>query len=384
MDGAQLRRRALQSRSTIGPLIVSGFGTRDSGLGARDSGLGARDSGLGTRDSGLATRDSGLESRIPDPGSSRVARFRWQKRRRVRRSRLQSLRTWRCCPQNLLAFWKGPSLAANARMEEDDMFLQTLAPRNIVGVHNYCDGWCERCGFADRCVVNASRPREESLPRTEDPLLDHLKERFDQVRTLVTRRSTFSVDELMKNVEIREPDPIEEAKEEARRNRLRAHPVIREAHAYSELAHAWFEAETEGMRAHADALVRRAEVEDVEDLPLMSELARILDSIEIVRWDSYLIFVKLHRAIEGREEDAREAMWDDPIQNDHHGSAKLALICIDRSEGAWRAIDRWFPSCGGATLLADQLATLRAAVEREFPRARAFLRPGFDGLVTPD
>jgi len=116
----------------------------------------------------------------------------------------------------------------------------------------------------------------------------------------------------------------------------------------------------------------------------MSELARIIDSIDIVRWDSYLIFVKLHRAIDGRGEDAEEGVWDDPIQNDYNGSAKLALTLIDRSEGGWRAIDRWFPSSGGARLLADQLASLRVSIEREFPRARAFLRPGFDGLITPD
>jgi hypothetical protein len=188
----------------------------------------------------------------------------------------------------------------------------------------------------------------------------------------------------MKNVEIDSRDPVEEAKEDARRERLRQHSVVREAHTYSALARAWFEVETEAMRRHADALVRRAEVEDIEDLPSMSELARIIDSIDIVRWDSYLIFVKLHRAIDGRGEDAEEGVWDDPIQNDYNGSAKLALTLIDRSEGAWRAIDRWFPSSGGARLLAEQLAALRVSIEREFPQARAFLRPGFDGLITPD
>jgi hypothetical protein len=268
--------------------------------------------------------------------------------------------------------------------EEDELFLQTLSPRNIVGVHNYCDAWCERCGFADRCVVNASRPRDEVPLRSEDPLRDHLKERFDQVRTLAARRSTFSVEELLKSVDLDSRDPVEEARAKARRERLRQHPVVREAHAYSDLARAWFEVETAAIRRHADALVTRAEVEDIDDLPSMSELARILDAVDIVRWDSYLIFVKLHRAIDGRGEDPEEGIWDDPIQNDYNGSAKLALTLIDRSEGAWRAIDHWFPSSGGARLLADQLAALRVTTEREFPRARTFLRPGFDGLITPD
>ena len=129
--------------------------------------------------------------------------------------------------------------------------------------------------------------------------------------------------------------------------------------------------------------MRRAEVENVDDISL-AELARILDAIAIVRHDCFLIPSKLRRAIDGLEEIEREGWDDDPVQNDHNGSAKLALTCIDRSEGAWRAIDQWYPSCGGARLLADQLAALRAAVERRLPQARAFLRPGFVGLVTPD
>ena len=79
--------------------------------------------------------------------------------------------------------------------------------------------------------------------------------------------------------------------------------------------------------------MRRAEAENVDDISLI-ELARLLDAVNIVRHDCLLIFVKLHRAIDGREEDEREGWDDDPVQNDHNGSAKLALTCIDRSEGA--------------------------------------------------
>jgi len=173
------------------------------------------------------------------------------------------------------------------------------------------------------------------------------------------------------------------AREEARREHRRNHdPILREAQAYYGLVRAWFDTETSSMRSHADALVRRAEVEDVDEISL-SELSRILDAIEIVRHDCFLIYVKLRRAIDGCEE-VRRARWNDPIQNDYNGSAKLALTCIDRSEGAWRAIDQWYPSCRGARALADQLAEMRTAVEERLPYARAFLRPGFDGLVTPD
>jgi len=269
--------------------------------------------------------------------------------------------------------------------DEEDLFLmQQLAPGNIVGVHNYCDGWCERCGFANRCVVYASLAREPML-QADDPLLECLKDRFDQVRTLVARRSTFSIEEALKNVgEIDVADAAAYDREQARRDERRRHdPILREARAYSDLVGAWFEVESDGLRAHADALVRRAEVENVDDISLI-ELARILDALDIVRHDCLLIFVKLRHAIDGLEDSEREGWDEDPVQNDHNGSAKLALTCIDRSKGAWRAIDQWYPSGGGARALAEQLAELRTAVEGRFPRARAFLRPGFDGLVGPD
>lgn len=268
--------------------------------------------------------------------------------------------------------------------DDEDLFLtRQLAPGNIVGVHNYCDFWCDRCGFANRCSITGSLHRE-SGEKVEDPLLDHLKQQFDRVRTLVARRSTVSLDELLANMgdsDQQDKDAYEEERE--RRQQRRQHdPILREAEAYSELARAWFETESDRMRAHADALVRRARVENVDDISL-TELARILDAIEIVRHDCFLIYVKLRRAID-RFDEGQRTRWDDPVQNDYNGSAKLALICIDRSEGAWRAIHQWYPSCGNAKLLADQLASLRTAVEQRLPLARAFLRPGFDGLVTPD
>ena len=213
--------------------------------------------------------------------------------------------------------------------DEEDLFLmQQLAPGNIVGVHNYCDRWCERCGFSSRSFVYASVWREP-MPQADDPLLEHLRERFDQVNTLVARRSAFSLEEGLKNVgDVSAADSAAYDREEARRDERRPHdPILREARAYADLVAAWFEVESDSMRIHADALVRRAEVENVDGISLI-ELARILDAVEIVRHDCLLIFVKLRRAVAGRDDSEREGWDDDPVQNDHNGSAKLALTCI--------------------------------------------------------
>jgi hypothetical protein len=264
---------------------------------------------------------------------------------------------------------------------EDIFVMQQVAPGNLAGVHDYCDRWCDRCAFANRCILNVSQSGP-TRPAHADPLLDHLRQRFHEITTIAARRSTLGIDELVKSL----PDPDAEneseyAKEETKReHRRKTDPILREAKWYSGLVHAWFEAETEGVREHGNALVLRAQAEDAGETSL-TELARVLDAVAIVRNDAFLICVKLQRAIDGLEED-REARCDDPVQNDYNGSAKVALTCIDRSEGAWRAIDQWYPSCGGALTLAEALAELRMAVEQRLPYARAFLRPGFDALIT--
>jgi len=54
------------------------------------------------------------------------------------------------------------------------------------------------------------------------PLREHLKDRFDQVRTLVARRSTFSIEEALKNVgEINAADSAAFDRDQARRDERR-------------------------------------------------------------------------------------------------------------------------------------------------------------------
>jgi hypothetical protein len=65
--------------------------------------------------------------------------------------------------------------------------------------------------------------------------------------------------------------------------------------------------------------------------------------------------------------------------SDHDGSAKVALIGIERSHAAWLAlIERGIAAHGDVAPLIEDLVWLSDAVERVFPKARAFVRPGLD------
>src|SRR5262249_16761272 len=56
-------------RAARHPLLIPGFGIRDSGFEARDSGFEARDSGFGIGDSGTRSREPGVGSRESAAGS---------------------------------------------------------------------------------------------------------------------------------------------------------------------------------------------------------------------------------------------------------------------------------------------------------------------------
>jgi hypothetical protein len=87
-----------------------------------------------------------------------------------------------------------------------------------------------------------------------------------------------------------------------------------------------------------------------------------------------MIGAKIKRALHGLANEHLDP--DEPTDAD--GSAKVALLGIERSRAAWQRItaaDSTSTAAGPA--LAD-LTWLEQEVERMFPRARRFVRPAFD------
>jgi hypothetical protein len=221
----------------------------------------------------------------------------------------------------------------------------------------YCDRWCERCAYTARCSAYAC---EVAVAMCGD---------FRQGLELAVGRPhpesnepDESVPEWrqdLENVEMSEKELEAARVEEAARDaRIEATPVSSTAHAYAMLAHRWLEEHCERLRRNAD--------------PVLSE------ALDIVTRDAFFVWVKLRRALDGLDRHRRgEEVDDDPVQSDWNGSAKVALTSIHRSEHAWRAIA---PATDDeyAGMLADAARDLQTLALQEFPRAMAFVRPGFD------
>jgi hypothetical protein len=221
----------------------------------------------------------------------------------------------------------------------------------------YCDGWCERCAFTERCSQFAVK---SALAMCDGNFEAAFELAVGPART-PGGPSQPTLDERMAEVlGDYEPSGKELADigrvMEERRERVRQTDLAEWSKDYAVASRRWLHARAG--TDHPDPAVREA--------------------IEAIRWDSLLIHVKIMRALNGRDEDPGGHWFDnDPVQSDWNGSAKVALLSIDRSHAAWRTIGAAIRD-DGATALADNLHRLRQELDKQFPRARQFRRPGFD------
>lgn len=274
--------------------------------------------------------------------------------------------------------------------------------RYIDGIYNYCDRWCERCPFTSRCLLFAMDAEFEAAaadpdgePRDFESVWKKLhdgveaSEPFDDAEADEDAADDSSFDFEFDD----EPrDPFEFALADAdndvdyaiheaeRERRLEESPIVCAGDAYWRLVEDWFSRKPDRLEAKAEEPRRPAEAGSATDSD--DEARRVADAIDVIRWYQFQIGVKLSRAVSHDPEDLvcdEFLSEEDPIQNDANGSAKVALLGIDRSLAAWTVLRDAFPDEDDAILdLLVHLGRLRTATEHAFPDARQFVRPGFD------
>jgi hypothetical protein len=248
-------------------------------------------------------------------------------------------------------------------------------PNFIAGIYNYCDRWCERCPFTSRCLNFALGEERFADPKARDinneafwqKLTETLQMTLDMLKETIEQEG-IDLDSL----------DVEEAVEEERLNEEIAanHECARAAAVYGEMVDNWFDSAQglfEEKENELDLKVRLA----IPNTNPFEEAAGLKDSVDIICWYQHLIYVKIMRAIEGDLRKRPEIL--DGLPRDSDGSAKVALVAIDRSIAAWGAMRNYFPEQENTILdLLVHLDRLRRKIEKTFPDARAFVRPGFD------
>lgn len=218
----------------------------------------------------------------------------------------------------------------------------------IVGIFNYCDRWCETCAFTSRCRVFAD------VARAEAALDPHLKAITDAplLPQDMPPPPPKWMEELIAEMNEAASRPLtEEELRDAQPKFLPGHEAVRErAMTYCLAIHHWLRG-------------------------CNNEHRPPTDPIAVIGWFATLIVGKVHRALTG----LAEFDGDRDFPPDHEGSAKVALIGIERSLAAWRElVAASAVTQEQAQPFVDELSWLLRRLDEAIPLARGFVRPGFD------
>ena len=225
-------------------------------------------------------------------------------------------------------------------------------PDLISGVYNYCDRWCERCPLTSRCLVYATEQEDNDMFENHDmrneAFWKKLGKIFQDTREMINEWAINA------GVDLTAPCEEDDGRSKRKRQLVDNHPLTRAGKKYANAASDWFR--------EFDQTIEISGTETLEE-------AR-----EVVQWYQYQIAVKTIRALSGLKEEL-----GDELPKDSDGSAKVALIGIDRSIAAWRMMQLSLPEREKSIVpLILQLDRLRRRLETCFPKARDFIRPGFD------
>ncbi len=239
-------------------------------------------------------------------------------------------------------------------------------PRYIPGIYNYCDRWCERCPFTSRCLQCAFDQEGdcENLDMDSDAFLEKITESLQTAFDLVKDMAEEA------GINLDEVEPFEEEEDD----RV-VHILLSLSEKYADMVDQWMQ-ENASLRLHETAQQNRTAGLKLVKPRVPAGPYLLEDIVEVIHWHQYQIYVKLKRAFESKKDEMELSLDDFP--RDSEGSAKVALIGIDRSMSAWGKMAAHFPKEREIPAMIQFLARLRQITEREFPGARAFKRPGFD------
>lgn len=250
--------------------------------------------------------------------------------------------------------------------------------KKIPGIYNFCDRWCERCAFTSRCAVyeNTSDLSTEEMEISNKAFWDKLSETFDNTRRLLrvaAEQYGLDLDEIMKEADAGECIRLEQNI----RHQCIEHPVGKLSLSYGDACDDWLKSQP-GIEEKVAEIQQSISLGTTDVTEAKSIADEIKDSVEVIAWYHTLIHVKLMRAMMGRLDDEQFEL-DDDFPRDHDGSAKVAIIAIERSTQAWLGLYKLIPEGEDLFLkLLGMLEKLRELCIQEFPEAMAFKRPGFD------
>ncbi|MDJ0595675.1 MAG: hypothetical protein QNJ72_37780 [Pleurocapsa sp. MO_226.B13] len=260
-------------------------------------------------------------------------------------------------------------------MDKEELIKRATELKYIPGIYNYCDRWCERCQFTSRCLSHSLEEDQncqlESIDRANERFWSSIKDSFELALSLVTDLAREEGIDLTA-IEIDEDDEIDN----------KVNILTHRAMNYATMVDEWFKnnrniIENELLKSKTRSLWKSSHSQTTETPISLQEV------VEVINYYQYAIAVKLSRAIDSRDREAKIGL--EAISKDSDGSAKIALVEIDRSINAWSELLKSFEAERKDIFkIINYLQQIREIAETEFPNARSFVRPGFDEIAPQD
>jgi hypothetical protein len=249
-----------------------------------------------------------------------------------------------------------------------------LNPNHIAGIYNYCDRWCERCSFTSRCAVyeNTGELAPDENDLNNKIFWDGLSKNF--AGTIAIMHEAAKEQGITINPVSDEEWEKYKVQKKADRDKASEHPLIKYSKAYMLQAKALLD--KKGLlKQKGEEIIQQAELGIKTVAAAKAEVGELGNCLEIVQWYLFQIQVKFMRAIPMMPgEEADEA-----FASDSNGSAKVALIAVDRCIMAWQKIMQFLPDYEDDILqLLALLQRIQMLGEKAFPNARNFIRLGLD------
>ena len=249
----------------------------------------------------------------------------------------------------------------------------------IPGIYNYCDRWCERCIFTSRCrnYENTGKLSPEQLDVHNKAFWENISSNFQNAIKLLhkaAQKQGIDLDQLMK-----EPDNEAYRKKQSCINAsAKSHVLSKLCKQYQKLVLPYLKQTDAQLVDKTKELVDHLHMGIAKEEDVVYTVADAGDCIEIIQWYTYFIDAKLQRALHGILE-GEEWEEENGYQKDSDGSAKIALIAVDKSMAAWIRLYEMLPGCEDVALkVLALLQQLQQQINTTFPKAMQFKRPGFD------
>ncbi len=240
----------------------------------------------------------------------------------------------------------------------------------IPNIYNFCDRWCQRCGFTNNCEASAvpDNIKVDDVKNRifwqdiEKHLLEIQKMVIETAAEKALSLTEFEAPKQKKNFDLFQRD-------------AKSNNILKAGRLYEDMVDDWFDdaienniieiVETPSGSAHK--LVKEN---------LIENSSQVNDMLEVVLRYQLQVYLKLSRTFYSR---GVEAETEKTEALDSLGTAKAILSLLDRSLAAWGIIlqNRQFDFDSAFDMLL-LIIRLRNNINLEFPDARKFVRPGLD------